>query len=96
MHPNRVQRHRLVSLTDLPNVGPRIAEALSGIGIDAPGDLIGRDPLALYQQLCIVQGERVDPCALDVMISIVRFMDGEPPRAWWQYTQERKRKYPGI
>jgi hypothetical protein len=28
---------------------------------------------------------------LDVFISITRFVDGEAPRAWWDYTAERKR-----
>jgi hypothetical protein len=28
---------------------------------------------------------------LDVFISITRFMDGEAPRVWWDYTAERKR-----
>ena len=36
-------------------------------------------------------GVRHDPCVLDVFMSITRFMDGEAPRAWWDYTPERKR-----
>ncbi|MGH8060471.1 MAG: helix-hairpin-helix domain-containing protein [Pseudoxanthomonas sp.] len=33
---------------------------------------------------------------LDTFISVVRFMDGEPPRPWWHYTTERKRLHPGV
>ena len=33
---------------------------------------------------------RHDPCVLDVFMSITRFMDGDPPRPWWDYTAERK------
>jgi len=73
-----------------------MADALKQIGIDRPEALIGRDPLDLYQQLCIEQGERVDPCALDVMISITRFMAGEPPKVWWAYTAERKRRLSNL
>jgi hypothetical protein len=36
-------------------------------------------------------GVRHDPCVLDVFMSITRFMDGEDPKAWWDYTPERKR-----
>ena len=91
MHPAKVRRERLHRLTDLPNVGPSIAQDLKLIGIDTPDQLIGRDPLALYNSLCLKTGLRQDPCMLDVFIAITRFMDGEAPRVWWDYTEERKR-----
>ncbi len=94
MHPDRVQRDRVERLTDLPNIGPRIALALQRIGVDSPNDLRGRDAFELYQNLCIAEGERVDPCALDVMISITRFLQGDDPKVWWAYTAERKKRYP--
>jgi hypothetical protein len=28
---------------------------------------------------------------IDVFIAAVRFMAGEPAKAWWKYTPERKR-----
>ena len=31
-----------------------------------------------------------DPCVIDVFISIIRFMQGDEPKPWWQYTAERK------
>ena len=91
MHPAKVQRERLNRLTDLPNVGPSIAEDLKLIGIHTPDQLIGRNPVGLYESLCLKTGARQDPCVLDVFISITRFMDGEPPRVWWDYTAQRKR-----
>ncbi|MGB0513263.1 MAG: helix-hairpin-helix domain-containing protein [Wenzhouxiangellaceae bacterium] len=96
MHPSRVRRDRLGELTDLPNVGPKVASALFRIGIDLPSDLIGRDPFELYQDYCQSTGQREDPCVLDVFLSISRFMNGEEPRRWWEYTAERKRKYPDL
>ena len=33
---------------------------------------------------------REGPCVLDVFISITRFMNGEEPRPWWDYTAQRK------
>jgi len=91
MNPGKVDRSRLLKLTDLPNVGPAIAGDLRLLGIEFPEDAAGKSPLELYHRLCLVKGLRQDPCELDVFISITRFMDGEEPRPWWMYTAERKR-----
>ena len=91
MNPAKVRRDRLNRLTDLPNVGPATAEDLKLIGIHTPDQLAGRNPVALYDKLCLKTGVRHDQCVLDVFISITRFMDGEAPKAWWDYTPERKR-----
>ena len=90
MHPDKVNRAQLQHLTDLPNVGASIAKDLHRIGITQPDQLRGQSAVDLYQQLCTVDRRRHDPCLLDVFISITRFMDGGPPRAWWHYTAERK------
>jgi hypothetical protein len=81
----------LASLEDLPNVGPAIAKDLRRIGVLEPKALVGRDPFAMYDDLCRVTGQRHDPCLLDVFISAVRFMEGEPKKPWWKYTAERKK-----
>lgn len=96
MHPDKVCRESVKELTDLPNVGPRIAATLFRISIHQPADLVGRDGLELYQTLCETTGKRYDPCVLDVFVSISRFMAGEAPRSWWDYTSERKRRFPDI
>jgi len=80
----------------LPNIGPRIDACLLKADINRPSDLAGRDALELYQTLCESEGERLDPCVLDVCLSITRFMDGEDAQVWWRYTAERKRRYPGM
>lgn len=91
MHPNKVRRDALRQLTDLPNIGPAGAADLRLLGIHTPTQVQGQDPLRLYQQLCAKTGTRHDPCVLDVLISITRFMAGAPPREWWHYTAERKK-----
>jgi hypothetical protein len=96
MNPAKVHRDRLQALTDLPNVGPKIAARLVSLGIQAPEDLRGWDGMELYQALCQWQAERLDPCVLDVCFSITRFMAGEDPQAWWSYTAERKRCFPDV
>lgn len=62
------------------------------LNIQQPAELIGKDPYELYEALCRITGVRHDPCVLDVFISAVRFMEGEPARKWWYYTAERKKK----
>lgn len=84
-------RSRFTELEQVPNVGPAIAADFKLLGVDRPQDLIGRDPYALYDELCRVTKQRHDPCVLDTFIAAVRFMGGEPARPWWAYTAERKR-----
>jgi hypothetical protein len=79
-------------LEDIPNIGPAIAADLRSLGIDAPSQLRGNDPYALYDRLCLETGVRQDPCLLDTFIAAVRFMDGGPRLPWWAFTPERKKE----
>ena len=81
----------LTHLEDIPNVGPAISTDLRQLGIRSPGELVGRDHYAMYDDLCRITGQRHDPCLLDTFIAAVRFMEGEPKKPWWKYTAERKR-----
>ena len=85
-----------VELHQLPNIGPATVGDFKALGITRPAQLAGEDPYALYQHLCEITGTRHDPCVLDTFISAVRFMEGAPPRPWWHYTAERKKRYPGV
>src|SRR2546423_204094 len=78
-------------LEAIPNVGPAIAADLRQLGITTPSDLPGRDPYAMYDDLCRITGQRHDPCLLDTFIAAVRYMEGSPKKPWWKYTSERKR-----
>ncbi len=80
------------ALTDLPNIGKAMAGDFRLLGIEYPRQLVGRDPYRLYDELCRATGARHDPCVIDTFISAVRFMEGAPPRPWWHYTEERKRR----
>jgi hypothetical protein len=82
----------VVSLEEIPNVGPAIAADLRQLGITQPDNLVGRDPYEMYDNLCRITGLRHDPCLLDTFIAAVRFMAGEPKQPWWKYTAERKRE----
>ena len=81
----------LTRLEDIPNVGPAIAADLRRLGIRSPAELLGRDPYAMYGDLCRITGQRHDPCLLDTFIAAVGFMEGEPKKPWWKYTAERKK-----
>ena len=85
-------RTAYTELEQLPNVGPVVAADLRLLGVARPEDLIGRDPYAMYDELCRLTGQRHDPCLLDTFIAAVRFMEGGPKRPWWKYTAERKRE----
>ena len=92
MNPGKVDRTRVVRLTDLPNVGPAIAEDLRLLGIDQPDQLAGKNPFEMYRMLCEKTAARHDPCVIDVFMSVTRFMAGEEARPWWKYTEERKQQ----
>ncbi len=48
MNPSKVDRNRLSSLTDLPNIGEAAAGDLRQLGISQPSQLIGRSPYEMY------------------------------------------------
>ena len=89
------KRDAYTRLEQIPNVGPATAGDLQVIGIYQPRDLVGQDPYRMFETLCRKTGQRHDPCVIDVFISAVRFMEGQPKRPWWAYTAERKRKLAG-
>ena len=91
MNPTKVKRENVKELTDLPNIGKAMAADLRAINIDNPEQLKGKSPYKMYEELCAKTGTRHDPCVLDVFISITRFSEGDIPRPWWEYTEERKR-----
>jgi hypothetical protein len=63
------------------------------LGYSTPQQLVGVDPFELYTRLCDHTRTRQDPCVLDVFMSVTRFLAGEAPRPWWDYTAERKQRY---
>lgn len=90
MSPSKVERNRVNQLTDLPNIGKAGAHDLLLLGVHEPNQLIGMCPFEMYNRLCAMTVTRHDPCVIDVFISVTRFMNGEAPRPWWAFTEERK------
>jgi len=83
------------ALLELVNVGPAVARYLERVGITETGQLAGRDPIEIYEEMCAASGRRLDPCLLDTVMSAVEQADGGPARPWWDYTAERKRRLSG-
>ena len=85
-------RKNIQNLQDIPNISRAIEKKLILLGIREPGELIGRDPYNMFDHLCSLTGKGHDPCLLDTFISAVRFMEGGPPKKWWEFTRERKER----
>ncbi len=84
-------RNTVSRLDALPNIGKAVSADLNLLGIDHPKQLIGSDPFKLYEDLCVITGQRQDPCLLDVFISAVDFMNGGDPQPWWAFSEQRKK-----
>lgn len=87
----KTPRSEITAFQDIPNIGPAGERDLRKLGLRQPMDLVECDPYDMYDELSIITGQVQDPCVLDVFISAVRYMQGEPPRKWWEYTAERKK-----
>lgn len=90
MNPSKVNRDNVKKLTDLPNIGKAGAADLALLGIENPDDLKDQDAYEMYDRLCYLTGSRHDPCVIDVFLSVTYFIKGDEPKAWWEYTAERK------
>ncbi len=87
----RESRDSIRGLTDIPNVGKATAQDLLLLGIQCPQDLIGKDALQMFDELCTLTHQKHDPCVIDVFLAAVDFMEGAPKAPWWDYTPLRKR-----
>lgn len=83
-------------LLDIPNIGPASVANLKLLGIQHPQQLAGRDPYQMFETLCQLTGKQHDPCVIDIFISAIRYMEGEPAKKWWAYTTERKKQLKRI
>jgi len=63
---------------------------LHTVGIQHPGELIGRDAFQLHHDLCTISGAKHDPCVIDIFMSAINFMEGGEPQPWWSFTAKRK------
>lgn len=86
----------LRALRKIPNVGPAVANDLWLLGIRESRALKGQNPKRLYDRLCQMTGHRQDPCVLDTFLAVVDYAKTGVKRNWWEFTAERKRRYPSL
>ena len=83
-------------LQDLTSVGPATLEDFVLLGIKSVAQLKRRSPQRMYDQLCRLKQQRLDPCCLDVFVAAVaQVRDPNLPieqRQWWYWSKVRKRK----
>jgi hypothetical protein len=76
-------------LKTIPGVGPSIEADLMDLGIEAVSQLQGRNPDRLYEELCALRGERIDPCVKYVFRCAVYFACHEVHEPallqWWNW-----------
>jgi DNA transformation protein len=90
---------RLTRLEDLPNIGKAIAADLRSLSIHTPGQLAETDPLATFQSLASVMGNRHDPCVLYTLMAVAHFQKSGEVLPWWRFAAQGKQllqsKIPG-
>ena len=87
------KREILAQLRQIPGVGPSIAEDLLELDIRSTADLQDKDPEILYQQLCVVQGQKIDRCMLYVLRCAVYYASNteyQPELLKWWNWKDRK------
>ncbi len=84
------------AFTDIPNVGKAMTRDFQLLGFQTPQALAGQDAFKLYQRLSKLTATRQDPCVLDTFMAVVDFMDGGTPKAWWEFTEARKKRHPDL
>jgi len=76
-------------LRQIPGVGTSIAVDLWDLGIRRVADLRGRDPEAMYVQLCEQRGMHIDRCMLYVLRCAVYYASTFPhdpdKLLWWNW-----------
>ncbi len=90
---HQTDRQAILAFQEIQNVGPAMSKDFERLGLQNPQCLIGRDPLELYRDICELDRTFHDPCVLDVYLASVEYMNGHPPRPWWEYTSVRKSRY---
>ena len=73
----------------IPGVGPSIEKDLQDLGFSEVGALRDQDPTKMFDDLCELRGESIDPCVLYVFRSAVYFASNERHDAellkWWNW-----------
>lgn len=76
-------------LLKIPGVGKSIASDLIDLGIKRIEDLNGKNPEKLYEDFCILRGQKIDRCMLYVFRCAVYFASNKEHDSeklkWWNW-----------
>lgn len=85
-------------LRDLAGVGKETLKDFEALGVRSVAQLAKRNPQALYDKLCELKGQPVDPCCLDTFTcAVAQARDPHLPaeqRQWWFWSRVRKGQIP--
>lgn len=90
---HQTDRQTIVRFDEIVNIGPAMTAVFFRMGMKKPQELVGKDPLKLYQRICRVDRKFYDPCVLDVLMATVDYMNDRQPKSWWKYSSMRKKTY---
>ena len=81
-------------LNDLAGIGPAMMRDFEVLGIRSVEQLADCDARELYDRLCMITGDRHDPCCEDVFrCAVAQARNPHLPaeqRNWWYWTKVRK------
>ena len=83
-------------LKDLVSIGPAMLKDFRLLGIQTVAQLRRRNPERMYQRLCSLKGEQLDPCCFDVFVAAVeQAKDPNLPIEkcqWWYWSKVRRKR----
>ena len=82
-------------LQDLISIGPAMLRDFELLGIRSVAQLAKQQPKKLYDDFCLITGQKQDICCLDVFrAAVAQARDPHLPAEqcqWWYWSRERKR-----
>lgn len=86
-----MSRRLQTDLRTIPGVGPSIEIDFIDLGIQAVSELRERNPDHLYDDLCRLRGEPIDPCVKYIFRCAVYFASNEVHEPallqWWNWKE---------
>lgn len=77
-----------LTLEQIPNVGASTASLLREAGIVTPGELVGVDPVWLYDKICQLTRRTHDQRLLCILFAATDFAKGNAPQHWSRFQAE--------
>jgi hypothetical protein len=86
------------ALTVIPGIGKSLAADLLQLGYTQVAQLKGEDPQKMYERLCILSGQRQDPCVLYTFRCAVYYASTPDPQPeklkWWNWKESAAAESP--